>query len=1075
MQENFGARCDIVFNVKDGTLKNANTNVTTLNKQVNVATKNVSSLNATFENTFFALGSLNLAFSAIGASLGTVLKSSLNLASTNEQLKNSLASLISLNHSSTDAQGKAIDANTKWNASLALSLDTIKKLNVINLKTIYTMQDMSEMFKSFYSTAGSNMSLEEAISAMEAIAYAGQVSGASVDSLKMTLDSLGSGVAQTQTDFGRFISSLGLSTEAMSKAKAEGNLYSLIIEKLGSFAQDASKSANTYEASVSNLSNAYDELKKKAIEPYFEEIKNAINATSEAISRNQEAILQSIGVFSRLVASIALVWGASKSLNLALKVIAPLRAYALGLQGVTSCANGANLAINGLKTTLMRFAPTAGLFLVIEAWSRWNDYIKETQENLNKLSKDGLEKKLEDAQKRLESAKIKIADARSNGGIFSKFKEEEGISEYTQAYKEIQDLEHRIKMLPKEVKTQELIAKNKEIALDPKIIKDTSLAYAEMAKVGLSEYDLALLQIIEKTQKWIDSGVELGDALQTQNILMQDLETRQALKEMNAQLDIKAEEIAFLNEGLKKGIELEQIRYEKALLSLNARVAKEVEVGEMSLEFANRLYELEEKKHKQALKNIEEEYTLKSGFSEYFSSALSENFINVLDGGKLENFGKNLQKSASQALGRSLAKSFEDSKVGKAMDKAFDLAITKASGALGSCLDGIFGKDFASNLSQALGGALAGIGIGEAITNVLASFMPEDHAKGAQKGGSIGSSLGGLLGAGIGLAFGPAGAIVGGLIGGPSGGLLGSLIGGFYNKKVETTAEGVEVFGRGTKDYLNAKEYTDQKETKSYFWGLYKKKKTWTDYSDANAYVITQVRNTLRGFENLIVDIGGEVQELSIASGKYSSYDALADSVVSSVISSVMKGADSATISGVSKMWSDYAKSVDKSINEAVMEGMSSFVKSEQTYTKWLYDFRGDTLGSAKYTAELAQKEVDRLQEALGVSGINVDNFLAFREEAIKNAFDPNTINLINALGEALMKSAEASKKFEEALKQENKTKLKALDPFLKKTKTLEEANQTRGEIEAKTNLKILSTLQKILKAQEVVSYGGAI
>ena len=50
MQENFGV--NIVFNVKDGTLKNANTNVTTLNKQVNVATKNVSSLNATFENTF---------------------------------------------------------------------------------------------------------------------------------------------------------------------------------------------------------------------------------------------------------------------------------------------------------------------------------------------------------------------------------------------------------------------------------------------------------------------------------------------------------------------------------------------------------------------------------------------------------------------------------------------------------------------------------------------------------------------------------------------------------------------------------------------------------------------------------------------------------------------------------------------------------------------------------------------------------------------------------------------------------------------------------------------------------------
>lgn len=1070
MQENFGV--NIIFNVKDGTLKNANASVTNLNKQVSVTQKSVSSLNTTFENTFFALGSLNLAFGAIGASLGVTLKSSLDLASANEQLKNSLASLIALNHSSVDAQGKAIDANTKWNASLALSEETIKKLNSINLKTIYTMKDMSEMFKSFYSTAGSSMSLEEAISAMEAIAYAGQVSGASVDSLKMTLDSLGAGVAQTQTDFGRFISSLGLSTEAMSKAKAEGKLYSLIIEKLGSFAQDASRSANTYEASVSNLSNALDELKKKAIEPYFEGIKNAINATSEAISKNQEAILESLGVLSRLAGSITLVWGATKGLNLALGIIAPLRAYALGLRGVEMSANGAKIAIGGLWVILKRFAPTAGLFAVIEAWSRWNNHIKETQENLNTLNKDGLENKLAEAKKRLEVASSGIEKARKEGGILNRFREQEWLGEYSKAFKEIQDLEHRLKMLPQKSVLEQ---KNKETILNPKTIKDTSLAYAEMAKVGLGEYNLALLEIAEKTQKWVDAGVSLNDALSTQNLLIQDLESKQALKETNAELDLRAEEIALGNNSLVKSIELEKIRYEKAIANLNSRVAKEVELGEMSLTYANRLYELEEQKHQKALENIEEEHRVRSGFGEYFSQALSENFINALNGERFGDFTKNLQKSASQAFGRSLAKSFEDSRVGKAMDKAFDLAIGGASEGLGKALDGLFGKDFASSLSNALGGALAGIGIGEAISGILASLMPEENAKGAQKGGSIGSSLGGLLGAGIGLAFSPVGGMVGGLIGGSGGGLLGNLIGGFYGKKTETTGSGIEVFGKGTKDYLSAKAYEDKKETKSYLWGLVKKEKTWTDYNDANAYAITQVKHTLRGFENLIADIGGSVDELVISAGKYADYKSMSDSVVKQVIESVIGKENKHLLDGVYKMWSDYAQSIDKSVSEAVMEGMSSFVKSGQTYTKWLYDFRGDALGSAKYTAELAQKEVDRLQEALGVSGINVDNFLAFREEAIKNAFDPNTINLINSLGEALMKSAEASQKFEESLKKENKAKLKALDPFLKKTKTLEEASQTRGEIETKTSLKILSTLQKILKAQEVVSYGGAV
>ncbi|ANV98553.1 hypothetical protein BBW65_06985 [Helicobacter enhydrae] len=1071
MQENFGV--NVTFNVKDGTITTANSKVVNLNKQVSLTQKSVSSLNASFQNTFFALGGLNLAFGALSASFGATFKSSLNLVSVNEQLQNSLASLISLNHSNIDTMGKSIDANEKWSASLELSGETIKKLNVINLKTIYTMRDMSEMFKSFYSTAGSSMSLEEAINAMEAIAYAGQVSGASVDSLKMTLDSLGAGVAQTNTDFGRFVNSLGLSTEAMSKAKAEGRLYSLIMEKLGSFANDASRSANTYEASVSNLTNAMEELKRKAMEPYFEGIKDAINATSGAISKNQEVVLESLGVLSRLAGSVAILWGATKGLNLVLGEGAPLRAYASELKRIEGAAHKARFAVGGLFSILKRFAPTAGIFAVMEVWSKWNETINETQEKLSKLNKDGLENKLLEAKERLERAGENLEKARKEGGILNKFREQEWLGEYSKAFKEVQDLEHRIKIFPQK---KVLEQKNKANTPNLKAIKDASLAYREMAKVGLGEYNLALIEIAERTQKWVDEGVRLNEALAVQNILLQDLESNQATKEINADLEDRAAFVALSNDGIAKSIELEKIRYEKAIANLNERVAKEVELQEMSWNKANELYKLEEQKHQRALEQIKEEHRLKSGFGGYFSEALSENFINILNGKGVLEFGKKLEVSASQAFGRSLAKSFEDSRVGKAMDKAFDLAITKASGALGSCLDGLFGEKFASNLSDALGGALAGIGVGIGVGNLFASFMDKDHQKAASRGGEIGATSGAGIGAALGTWVIPGlGTGVGAIVGGVLGGLLGSVVGSVFNTKTEKIADGVEVRERGNKDKINAREYQTFKTTNSYWWGLKKTESVRDHYTKANSYALMQVRHTLRGFENLIADIGGSVDELAISAGKYADYQSMSDSVVEQVIGSVMGKEDKELIAGVYQMWSDYAKSINKSVSQAVMEGMASFVKSGQSYTKWLYDFRGDALGSAKYSAELAQKEVDRLQEALGVSGINVDNFLDFREEMIKNAFDPSTINLINSLGEALKNSAEASKKFEEALKKENKTKLKALDPFLKKTKTLEEANQTRGEIGTKTNLKILSVLQKILKAQEVVSYGGAV
>ena len=94
------------------------------------------------------------------------------------------------------------------------------------------------------------------------------------------------------------------------------------------------------------------------------------------------------------------MWGATKSLNLALSVVAPLRAYALGLKGIIVSANGARIALGAVFTLLKRFGPTAGLFAVMEVWNRWNDSIKQTQERLNRLDKDGLEKRLGEAQKK---------------------------------------------------------------------------------------------------------------------------------------------------------------------------------------------------------------------------------------------------------------------------------------------------------------------------------------------------------------------------------------------------------------------------------------------------------------------------------------------------------------------------------------------------------------------------------------------------------------------------------------------------------------------------------------------------
>lgn len=98
---------------------------------------------------------------------------------------------------------------------------------------------------------------------------------------------------------------------------------------------------------------------------------------------------------------------------------------------------------------------------------------------------------------------------------------------------------------------------------------------------------------------------------------------------------------------------------------------------------------------------------------------------------------------------------------------------------------------------------------------------------------------------------------------------------------------------------------------------------------------------------------------------------------------------------------------------------------------------------------------------------MNIDNYLSYREEALKESFDPQTIEQINALGEALMQSADASKKYEEALKGENKTKLNMIDPFLQKVKKLEDYKLEQESSSEKLQVNMLTTLKSLLRVNQ--------
>ncbi|WP_295701261.1 hypothetical protein [uncultured Helicobacter sp.] len=302
---------EIIFNVKKGELTSANKELKSTQENLAHANKESKSFGSSIGKTTLGLGALGLAaqgLSILKDVFVTPIKEAIALNAQYEQLNNSIASLISINHENATTTGKMLNAQEKWQIALKQSKQVVDDLKISGLELGYSVSDMSDMFKGFYSTAGSSMSLEQAKNAMKAIAAAANVSGVSVDSLKVTLDSLGSGIANTATDFGRFVSAMGLSTEEMSKAKQEGKLYELIMEKLGPLSESAAFSANSYAVSMAKLNSTFDDIKQSAIAPFFDSMKQSLASLTQFLSTHKDTIVSVfqgiLDIISTLVSAV---------------------------------------------------------------------------------------------------------------------------------------------------------------------------------------------------------------------------------------------------------------------------------------------------------------------------------------------------------------------------------------------------------------------------------------------------------------------------------------------------------------------------------------------------------------------------------------------------------------------------------------------------------------------------------------------------------------------------------------------------------------------------------------------------
>lgn len=337
------------------------------------------------------------------------------------------------------------------------------------------------------------------------------------------------------------------------------------------------------------------------------------------------------------------------------------------------------------------------------------------------------------------------------------------------------------------------------------------------------------------------------------------------------------------------------------------------------------------------------------------------------------------------------------------------------------------------------GGALAGGAIGGL------GGMLGDKLFGADTHASTTGAIGGLLGGGLstaGLVSGPVGWAITGLA---------ALAGGLFGK-TKVIGSGIRV-----KDYLTADMTLGNdnimgyvhKQKKGWF-----SKKDWKNLSSLDEATLRQIEGQIDGIAHLL-ESAGELRSFVSSKGDFKGEDfydvGLARGIIRSMITmpetiskevaekfggTVTKGwfrdivsvpaeaMDDARhemftqkISDTYKLWKDYAKSVDKSVFEAMRESLSSMVKTKRDFTEWT--LKNDSVGLAKFRASYLKKDAEAIAKSLGVNfaSLTAENFLGKYNEAISNTFDPNIINQWGSLSKAFQGATDAQETYTNAVR----------------------------------------------------------
>lgn len=217
-----------------------------------------------------------IGFQTLSKTYDLVIRNGLEYNKNIEQQTASIKTLLASTSANVDSLGNLLTAQEKYNLAGQESVKILTELEKVNANTPQTLNETAQIYRTLLvplRNVGATQS--ELITLTEKLAIASNAAGIEFQSLLAGVDGLATGTVLANSDLGRFLSSIGLTNEAL---KESDDVVKLLTDRLSGF-----KALDTITVATSNLTVEWNKLTGAVTKDLFETQKTTIKELTKII------------------------------------------------------------------------------------------------------------------------------------------------------------------------------------------------------------------------------------------------------------------------------------------------------------------------------------------------------------------------------------------------------------------------------------------------------------------------------------------------------------------------------------------------------------------------------------------------------------------------------------------------------------------------------------------------------------------------------------------------------------------------------------------------------------------------